>query len=103
MAKIMVYPTHENALVIAHPTDGALSDAGSLWENDGYTARMLADRAVTTVKEHGHISKRHKPDASQPPARGTGAHVAPTAPTASATASKPSLTPTTLPPNSLST
>lgn len=67
MSKIMVYPTHQNALVIAHPSDGPLSDQGSLWQHDGFTARMLTDGAVTTDKARGHISTKPKLDASKPP------------------------------------
>jgi hypothetical protein len=47
MAKITVYPTKENALNIQHPIDGPLKAAGSIWEQDGFTSRMLTDGAVT--------------------------------------------------------
>ena len=47
MAKIMVVPTHPNVLNVSHPVDGKLKADGGLWENDSFTARMLADGAVT--------------------------------------------------------
>lgn len=46
--KTKVYPTGENSLVIKHPIDGPLKVEGSDWEVDGFTCRMLVDRALTS-------------------------------------------------------
>jgi hypothetical protein len=46
--KTKVHATHPNSLNIAHPIDGKLKPEGSHWEDDGFTARMIADGAVTT-------------------------------------------------------
>lgn len=48
MSLIKVYPTHPNALNISHPASGKLSEEGSMWLDDSFTARMLTDGAVTT-------------------------------------------------------
>jgi hypothetical protein len=75
MAKIKVYPTHENAGAIRHPVDGPLNDDGSMWEEDGFTGRMLADNAVTTDPERGHKYEAPRPDHTRPPAHATGSGV----------------------------
>lgn len=75
MPIIKVYPTHEAAMDIRHPVSGALSDEGSNWEHDAYTARMLDDRAITTDPKAGHKSSRPKIDHSKPPAHATGTGV----------------------------
>jgi hypothetical protein len=49
--KIRVKPTHPNVLNVPHPVDGKLKPEGGLWENDSFTARMLADGAVVEVAE----------------------------------------------------
>lgn len=72
MPAIKVYPTHEAALDVRHPISGALSDDGSLWENDAFTARMLSDNAVTADAAGGHKSTRAKVDHGKPPAHATG-------------------------------
>lgn len=71
MPAIKVYPTHEAALDVTHPVSGALSDDGSLWEHDAFTARMISDNAITTDAASGHKSNRAKPDHSKPPAHAT--------------------------------
>lgn len=73
MPAIKVYPTHEAALDVRHPVSGPLSDEGSLWEHDAFTARLLSDNAVTTDAKRGHKSERSKIDHSKPPAHATGA------------------------------
>ena len=45
--KVKVYPTKASALNVTHPIDGRLVAAGSQWEDDGFTARMLSDGIVT--------------------------------------------------------
>lgn len=46
--KSKVYPTREASLVLRHPIDGPLSAAGSDWEVDGFTCRMLVDNMLTS-------------------------------------------------------
>lgn len=55
--KVMVYPTSKNAMNIRHP-DGnlPLRESGGEWPNDGFTARMLTDRAVTLDKSEGYVT-----------------------------------------------
>ena len=53
MSKITVYPLSENALNIKHPSDGPLVDTGSAWNNDGFTARMITDGAITDDPSKG--------------------------------------------------
>lgn len=71
MSKIKVYPTHEMALVITHPLDGPLSDAGSLWERDALTGRLLDSNEITTDPARAHLSSREVPDHARPPAHAT--------------------------------
>jgi hypothetical protein len=73
MAKITVYPTKASALNIKHPIDGQLKAAGSQWENDGFTARMLSDKAVTTERTDAHKPARPLTDPNAPPPHATGA------------------------------
>jgi hypothetical protein len=47
MATITVYPTKESALNVVHPTSGKLKLAGSAWQMDGFTSRMVSDGIVT--------------------------------------------------------
>lgn len=42
-----IYPAQENAIGLRHPIDGPLAAAGSLWTEDGFTARLITDGAVT--------------------------------------------------------
>ncbi|WP_024340986.1 hypothetical protein [Bradyrhizobium japonicum] len=72
MPAIKVYPTHEAALDVRHPVSGAISDDGSIWEHDAFTARMLSDNAITTDIARRHRSKRQKVDHGKPPAHATG-------------------------------
>lgn len=51
--KTKVYPTTEVSLVLRHPIDGPLKAEGSDWEVDGFTCRMLVDRAVTSSADEG--------------------------------------------------
>jgi len=71
MSKITVYPLSENALNIKHPSDGPLVDTGSAWNNDGFTARMITDGAITADKDKAFKSEKPKPDLSKPPAHAT--------------------------------
>lgn len=83
MPKIQVFPTHENAHILSHPIDGKISDAGSWWEDDAFTARMITDNAVSTDKLRAHkFDDDKKADHTKPPAHATGAGVsaAPDAP-----------------------
>ena len=45
--KIMVYPVAAAALNIPHPLDGLMRPGGSMWESDGFTARMLVDGVIS--------------------------------------------------------
>lgn len=47
MAKITVYPTKQSALLMTHPIDGKVRLAGSAWEQDGYTYRLITDGILT--------------------------------------------------------
>jgi len=47
MTKIKVYPTKASALNVRHLIDGKLARAGSEWTEDGFTARLLTDGAIT--------------------------------------------------------
>lgn len=71
MTKIMVYPTAQNSLVIRHPIDGQLKAEGSKWEQDGFTARMLTDGAVTSSHNLAWESAEPPADPSAPPAHKT--------------------------------
>lgn len=71
MAKITVYPTKESALNIRHPSDGPLKLAGSQWEQDGFTARMLTDGAVTRDKDAAFKSTKEPVDPTLPPPHAT--------------------------------
>jgi hypothetical protein len=73
MAKITVYATKQSAFNIVHPTDGALKSGGSSWENDGFTARMLSDGALTTIANAAVESDLPAYDPTKPPAHYTGA------------------------------
>lgn len=76
MPKIKVYPTQENSFILVHPRDGAISDAGSMWEDDAFTARMITDNAVSTDPARCHkFAPDKKRDYSQPPAHATGSGV----------------------------
>jgi len=75
MPKVTVYPTHENSAAVVHPDSGPVSDEGSSWEYDAFTAKMLADNAVTLEKSAGHKFAAVKQDASKPPAHATGSGV----------------------------
>lgn len=44
---ITVYPASDASLNISHPTRGKLRASGSEWPMDGFTSRMLTDKAVT--------------------------------------------------------
>lgn len=66
MAKITVYPTKENALNIRHPIDGPLRATGSAWEQDGFTARMLSDGAVTQDEAKAWLPTKHIDPAARP-------------------------------------
>lgn len=72
MPKIKVYPTHENCHVLIHPTDGKLSDEGSLWEYDPFTARLLDTNDLTrdTARAHKFAADKRQ-DQSKPPAHAT--------------------------------
>lgn len=63
--KTKVYPTGETSLVIRHPIDGPLKPEGVDWEVDGFTCRMLADRAIT--EEQGEAWKPAAPAKAPPP------------------------------------
>lgn len=52
--KVKVYPTAMSSLAIRHPSDGALREGGTIWTMDGFTARMLADGAVTKDKSKAY-------------------------------------------------
>ena len=54
--QVVVYPTHANAKNIKHPSGGPLLETGSTWPNDGFTARMLVDKAATLDKSEGHVT-----------------------------------------------
>ena len=47
MAKIRVYPAKASALNLRHPIDGKLGATGGEWTEDGFTARLLTDGAIT--------------------------------------------------------
>jgi hypothetical protein len=47
VAKIKVWPTKASALNVAHPIDGKPKADGAMWEQDGFTARMLSDGIMT--------------------------------------------------------
>jgi hypothetical protein len=47
MPKVMLWPTKANAMNVRHPSDGLPKIDGCLWENDGFTARMLTDGIFT--------------------------------------------------------
>ena len=76
MPKIKVYPTHESVFHVAHPIDGHISDEGSMWEHDAFTARMLNDNAVSRDEARRHVFAQKRPDPSRPPAHATGTGVA---------------------------
>ncbi len=65
--KRKVFATHPNALNIAHPMDGKLRPDGSFWEDDGFTARMLADGAVTEEDPAKTTPPDSPPAATKPP------------------------------------
>jgi hypothetical protein len=81
MPKIKIYPRKASALNVRHPIDGALRPAGSLWEDDGFTARMLTDRAVTTEE----AAAWQAPAPEQKPAAGADGMPATASDTVSAT------------------
>lgn len=71
--KIKVFPVHENSHVLVHPVDGKISDEGSMWEDDGFTGRLLRDNEVTTDTARAHtFADDKKTDYSIPPAHATG-------------------------------
>ena len=45
--KVMVFAVKPSVIGLRHPIDGPLKPEGSLWELDGFTARMLTDGLVT--------------------------------------------------------
>jgi hypothetical protein len=72
VAKLKVYPVHENCHVLRHPVDGKISDEGSLWEDDAFTARLMDTNEVTTDEARAHkFSKNKKHDHTRPPAHAT--------------------------------
>lgn len=76
MAKIKVYPVHENCFVLVHPQDGRISDEGSMWEDDGFTGRLLRDNEVTTDTARAHkFADDKKVDYTVPPPHATGSGV----------------------------
>lgn len=71
MAKIKVYPTSKTSMVLNHPIDGKLKSAGSEWEQDGFTARMITDGACTVDKGKGWVDDTPPLDPSKLPAHAT--------------------------------
>jgi hypothetical protein len=69
--KTKVYPVSYASMVLRHPIDGPLKEEGSEWTVDGFTARMLCDRAVTSNPEEAWkvpaVKAEPKPEASSPP------------------------------------
>ena len=47
MAKIRVFPTKASALNVRHGVDGTISMGGSMWEQDGFTSRLITDGILT--------------------------------------------------------
>jgi hypothetical protein len=69
-----VYPTHENAHVLAHPQSGKISDEGSKWEHDPFTQRLIDTNEISTDPARAHkFSANKKTDHGKPPARATTA------------------------------
>jgi hypothetical protein len=68
---IKIFPMVANAMLLKHPTAGALKAEGSDWPEDGYTFRMMSDGAVTEDSakawkkehdsEHAHDGAQHAP------------------------------------------
>lgn len=75
MTQIMVYPTTRNSLVMRHPVNGPLTIGGSLWDEDGVTARALMEGAITTDKAAGFRDASIATDVSKPPPHATGVPV----------------------------
>jgi hypothetical protein len=58
---IKVFPMVANAMLLKHPTAGALKAEGSDWPEDGYTFRMLSDEAVTEDSAKAWKAPVHAP------------------------------------------
>ena len=74
MANVTVYPTKASALRIAHPSHGPLrAGQGTVWINDGFTARMLSDGLVTEDVKKAYMGQAKplpvRPTVTLPPAR----------------------------------
>lgn len=74
--KTKVYPTGASSMAIKHPIDGQLKIEGSEWEVDGFTARMLVDRAITSNAEEAwkpaqSVSKSGLANSPRPTETGT--------------------------------
>jgi hypothetical protein len=76
MGKIKVLPAKKSALNLKHPIDGPMTAAGAMWEQDGFTFRLLTDGAITRDPEKAW--KAPVEAAASPPA----AESAPTEPPA---------------------
>ena len=49
--RIRVFP---GRVAVSHPTGGPVRARGSLWPNDGFTARRIADGDITNVPPDAH-------------------------------------------------
>jgi hypothetical protein len=77
MTTVTVYPTSRAALSIKHPINGALIADGSQWTRDGFTARMLADGAVTLDKDRAWHDTEPPIRTASPPGSDAGGPTAP--------------------------
>jgi len=76
--KVTVYPRTKNAaLAVRHPQDGPLLASGSSWTADGFTARLLIDRTITTNAAEGWKDDRVPYDPTIPPPHATQVPIEP--------------------------